>query len=63
MVKMKFIAGWNIPGYLPEMEPAVFDSEQEAFEFIEDARLSYLDDMGNYNDPYEYWIEPLEEEE
>jgi hypothetical protein len=60
---MKYIAGWNMPGYLPEMEPTIFDTEQEAFEFIKDARLSYLDDMGSYNDPYEYWIDQLEEDE
>jgi hypothetical protein len=60
---MKYIAGWNMPGYLPEMEPVIFDDQEQAIQFLNDAHLSYIDDMGNYNDPYEYWVEPLEEEE
>jgi len=30
----RFTAGWNQPGYLPEMEPAEFNSESAAREFI-----------------------------
>ena len=57
----KWIAGWNMPGYLPEMEPQIFDTEEEAFDFIVDARMSFFDDMGQYyDDPYVYWVEPCE---
>lgn len=54
-----WVAGWNMPGYLPEMEPAIFDTEEEAFNFIAEARMSFYDDMGQYyDDPYVYWVEP-----
>mgnify|MGYP000467624731 CR=1 FL=1 len=29
-----FSAGWNMPGYLPEMEPQYFDQFEEAKAFI-----------------------------
>lgn len=32
----KYIAMWNMPGYLPEMEPFETDSFKEAREFIAD---------------------------
>lgn len=33
-MKKKWVAGWNMPGYLPEMEPVEFDSRNEATEFL-----------------------------
>lgn len=30
----KYIAGYNMPGYLPEMEPAEFDTFGDAKEFL-----------------------------
>ena len=29
-----YIAGWNIPGYLPESEPAIFDNETDAIYYL-----------------------------
>ena len=29
-----YVAGWNMPGYLPEMEPTVFDTEQDATAYL-----------------------------
>lgn len=59
---MKWTAGWNLPGCLPEMEPAVFDSKEEAEEFIRDEKwfVSGPDLIGP-DDPYVYWVEPLVE--
>lgn len=34
---MRYIAGWNMPGYLPEMEPAGFFTWEAAVAFIRDA--------------------------
>lgn len=34
--KPKFVAGWNMPGYLPDSEPAEFDSAEDALEYIKD---------------------------
>lgn len=31
---MIYTAGWNMPGYLPEMEPCSFDTWEEAVEFL-----------------------------
>ena len=30
----QYVAGWNLPGCLPEMEPATFETAEEAREFI-----------------------------
>ena len=32
--KPKFVAGWNMPGYLPDAEPEEFDDSEEAMEYI-----------------------------
>lgn len=29
-----YVAGWNIPGHLPEMEPVQFDDETDAKAFL-----------------------------
>ena len=57
----KFIAGWNLPGCLPEMEPAVFDSEEEASQFISDEMRKFYEE-DPHDDSYVYWVEPLLEE-
>lgn len=57
---MKWIAGWNISGYLPDMEPFVFETKEEADCFISESKSTYCDDMGQYyEDPYTYWVEPF----
>jgi hypothetical protein len=59
----KFVAGWNLPGCLPEMEPAVFDSEEAGLEFIkEEMRFVSGSDLIGPDDPYVYWVEPLVED-
>ena len=32
--KPKFVAGWNMPGYLPDAEPVEFDDSEEAMEYV-----------------------------
>lgn len=32
--KPKFVAGWNMPGYLPDAEPVEFDDSEEAMDYI-----------------------------
>ena len=29
-----YIAGWNMPGYLPDTDPAVFETEGEAIGYL-----------------------------
>lgn len=52
-------AGWNLPGCLPEMEPATFDTEDEAEEFISDEQ-GFAEEM--QLEGYVYWIEPCTED-
>lgn len=40
---VNFVAGWNMPGYLPEMEPAGFETFDEAKRFIIDELKSVED--------------------
>jgi hypothetical protein len=55
-----WIAGWNLPGCLPEMDLAEFDTEEDAWSFIRDEMERYLDlDLGI--DPYVYWVEQYDE--
>ena len=32
-----YIAGWNIPGCLPEVKPEIFDNETDAIYYLSDA--------------------------
>jgi hypothetical protein len=50
-----FTAGWNLPGCLPEMEPATFATREEAMDFIADEQDRVADD--GLDDPYVYWVE------
>ena len=43
---MKYVAGWNMPGYLPEMDVADFDTFDEAKQFIIDELLEQADQSG-----------------
>lgn len=47
-----YVAGWNIPGYLPEMQPLVFEDETSAVTFIsmEIARMWDQDHRGEEPD-------------
>ena len=35
-MSIKYVAGWNMPGYLPETDPQEFDNLAEAREYIVD---------------------------
>ena len=34
MTQSLYVAGWNMPGYLPESDPTAFDSEDEATRYL-----------------------------
>ena len=44
-----YIAGWNTPGYLPESEPAVFETQGEAIGYLSDTVDRFWDE--DYYDP------------
>ena len=39
-----YIAGWNMPGYLPETDPAIFDNETDAIRYLTDAVDRFWDE-------------------
>ena len=40
-----YVAGWNMPGYLPDMEPACFDTAAEAWEWLRDEAQHCADEL------------------
>jgi hypothetical protein len=58
----RYLAGWNLPGCLPEMEPFAFDTLAEAEAYLADEQHFVAgDDLIGPDDPYVYWIEPIPE--
>ena len=59
-----WVAGWNLPGYMPEMEPQEFDTREEAEAFIQAEKEwvaeATADSGDNFTDLYVYWVEPAE---
>lgn len=41
----RYIAGWNMPGYLPEIEPVEFDSFKEAKKYIVEELFRYMHEL------------------
>lgn len=41
--KPKFVAGWNMPGYMPDAEPMEFDDSDDALECVRDAALDHIE--------------------
>ena len=39
-----YIAGWNVPGCLPEVEPAIFDNETDAIRYLSDTVDRFWDE-------------------
>ena len=44
--KPKFVAGWNMPGYLPDADPEVFDDAENAMEYVRDLMREDAESMG-----------------
>lgn len=42
---MNYVAGWNIPGYLPENEPAEFKTFEEAKNYIVEELFRYMHEL------------------
>lgn len=47
----RYVAGWNMPGYLPDMEPAEFDNAQSAANFLAD-EMERVADEPDAGGPY-----------
>ena len=41
-----YIAGWNMPGYLPETDPETFDTLADAAEYLRETLARWLDEDG-----------------
>ena len=46
-----YIAGWNMPGYMPDSEPQEFDDADEAREYIIEELQQLSDDLEDADDP------------
>lgn len=54
----RYVAGWNMPGYMPDNEPAEFDDADDALEYIKDAAkygLEAEDDDGILDADVDAW--------
>lgn len=51
---MTYVAGWNMPGYLPTSEPAEFDTLQDAREYIASEIAMDRDASADDDDEVEY---------
>ena len=49
-MKSHFIAGWNMPGYLPEMDPVDFDDFEDARDYVADEIDKTADNAYQTND-------------
>ena len=47
---MRFVAGCNTPGYLPDSEPCVFDTSEEAMAYVRDLMRDAADDDDRWSD-------------
>lgn len=45
MTTVKWFAGWNMPGYMPDCEPAEFDSQDAAKRYIIGELKRYEDEV------------------
>jgi hypothetical protein len=50
--KKRYVAGWNMPGYLPDSDPAEFDDENDALEYIKEAAKESADAENESDDFY-----------
>ena len=41
---MFYVAGWNIPGCLPEVDPETFDNETDAIRYLSDTVERFWDE-------------------
>ena len=47
---MRFVAGCNMPGYLPNSDPFLFDTSEEAMAYIRDLMRDAADDDDRWSD-------------
>lgn len=45
-----YSAGYNLPGYLPEMDPAEFTDRDEAIQFLQEELRDSMNDPNEYSD-------------
>ena len=45
-----YVAGWNMPGYLPETDPIVFETESEATRYLVDEIDLFWDQDYQYDE-------------
>ncbi len=54
MTRKHYHAGWNIEGYIPETDPAMFSNRKDAVKYVSEAARRQVDD--SYDLPDEYQV-------
>ena len=49
-----YVAGWNMPGYLPESDPVIFDNETDAIRYLSDTVDRFWDE--DYEATESTWV-------
>lgn len=44
----RYVAGWNMPGFMPDSEPAEFDNADDALEYIRDAIIDLDEEQARH---------------
>ena len=52
-----YVAGWNIPGYLPESDPVIFDNETDAIRYLADTVAQFWDEDYRIDTTWTAWNE------
>lgn len=50
LTRTAYTAGWNMPGYMPDSEPAQFDEADDAREYIANNIVDYADSLADSTD-------------
>lgn len=51
-ISPRFVAGYNMPGYMPDAEPCEFDNHEEAKEYIMDLLMELIEDEDEHQEEY-----------
>ena len=52
---MFYVAGWNTPGCLPEVDPEIFDNETDAIRYLTDAVARFWDEDYAQDTTWDAW--------
>lgn len=54
-----YVAGWNMPGYMPDAEPCAFDTDSEAREYVADEMARHEGESGDFGNERNIEVSPV----